>query len=94
MKLDSTIIMDEEKGTKIIIHIVLVFVAAGLAVHCSNVLRHSSHLLTNPGHSEWVYRARFYFLVLMGIGVIITQNVFIRKALKRIEEKKYSQDQA
>ena len=85
--------MDEEKGTKIIIYVFLVFVVAGLAIHCSNVLRHSSHLFTNPGHSEWVYRARFYFLVLMGIAVIITQNVFIRKALKRIEEKKNSQHQ-
>jgi hypothetical protein len=83
--------MDEEKRTKIIIYILLVFIVAGLAVHCSNVLRHSGAIFTNPGHSEWVYRARYYFLVLMGIAVIITQNVFIRKALKRIEQKKNSQ---
>jgi hypothetical protein len=85
--------MDEEKGIKIIVYIFLVFIIAGLAIHCSNVLRHSGAIFTNPGHSEWVYRARFYFLVLMGIAVIITQNVFIRKALKRIEKKKDSQGQ-
>jgi hypothetical protein len=85
--------MDEEKGVKIAIYVILVLVVAALAVHCSNVLRHSSHLFTNPGHSEWVYRARFYFLTLMGIAVIITQNVFIRRALKRMEQKRKSQDE-
>ncbi len=85
--------MDSEDRTKWINYTVLYFVVLILAVHCSDVLRHSSHLLTNSGHSEWVYKARFYFLVLMGIAVIITQNVFIRKALKRMEDKKANRNQ-
>ena len=86
-------LMDSETKSKWVAYIVLFFIAAALAIHCSNVLRHSSHLVTNSGHSEWVYRARFYFLIFIGIGVIIIQNVFIRKALKRIEENKDDQDQ-
>ena len=86
-------LMDSEAKSKRVIYIILFIVAAVLAIHCSNVLRHSSHLITNSGHSEWVYMARFYFLVFIGIGVIIIQNVFIRKALKRIEENKDDQDQ-
>jgi hypothetical protein len=86
-------LMDSEAKSKWIVYIVLFFIAAALAIHCSNVLSHSSHLVTNSGHSEWVYKARFYFLIFIGIGVIIIQNVFIRKALKRIEENKDVQDQ-
>ncbi len=80
--------MNAERKTKIVIYVLITIVAAILAVHCSNVLRHASfnRLLSNNGHSEWVYRARFYFLVLTGIGIIITQNVFIYKALKRKED--------
>lgn len=87
--------MDKEAAVKIAIYIVVIFVAAVLTVHCSNVLRHASfdRLFNNSGHSEWVYRARFYFLILTGIGVAITQNVFIRKTLKRIEEKKATRNQ-
>jgi len=84
--------MDSEAKLKRVLYIILFIFAAVLAIHCSNVLRHSSHLITNPGHSEWVYRARFYFLVSIGIGVIIIQNVFIRQALRRIEENKGNQD--
>ena len=84
--------MDIEAKLKRILYIILFIVAAVLAIHCSNVLRHSSHLITNTGHSEWVYRARFYFLIFIGIGVIIIQNFFIRKALRRIEENKGNQD--
>jgi hypothetical protein len=86
-------LMDSEAKLKRILYIILFIVAAVLAMHCSNVLRHSSHLITNSGHSEWVYMARFYFLVFIGIGVVIIQNVFVRKALKRIEENKDDQDQ-
>ena len=86
-------LMDSEAKSKWVVYIVLFFIAAALAIHCSNVLSHSSHLVTNSGHSEWVYRARFYFLIFIGIGVIIIQNVFISKALKRIEENKDDQDQ-
>ena len=85
-------LMDIEAKLKRILYIILFIVAAVLAIHCSNVLRHSSHLITNTGHSEWVYRARFYFLIFIGIGVIIIQNFFIRKALRRIEENKGNQD--
>lgn len=87
--------MNKEAAVKIAIYIIVIFVAAVLAVHCSNVLRHASfdRLFNNSGHSAWIYRARFYFLILTGIGVAITQNVFIRKALKRIEEKKDSGNQ-
>lgn len=84
--------MNNEAKLKKKLYIILFIVAAVLAIHCSNVLRHSSHLITNTGHSEWVYMARFYFLVFVGIGAIIIQNVFIRKALKRIEENKNNQD--
>jgi hypothetical protein len=84
--------MDSEAKLKRVLYIILFIVAALLAVHCSNILRHSSHLITNSGHSEWVYRARFYFLVFLGIGIIIIQNVFIRKAIKRIEENKDDQE--
>ena len=84
-------LMDSEAKLKRISYIILFIVAAVLAIHCSNVLRHG-RLITNPGHSEWVYRARFYFLVFIGIGVIIIQNVFIRKAIKRIEENKDNQE--
>jgi uncharacterized membrane protein len=86
-------LMDSEAKLKRVLYIILFIVAAVLAIHCSNVLRHSSHLITNSGHSEWVYMARFYFLVFIGIGAIIIQNVFIRKALKRIEENKDDQNQ-
>ena len=85
-------LMNNEAKLKKKLYIILFIVAAVLAIHCSNVLRHSSHLITNTGHSEWVYRARFYFLVFVGIGAIIIQNVFIRKALKRIEANKDNQD--
>jgi hypothetical protein len=85
-------LMDSEAKLKRVLYIILFIVAALLAVHCSNILRHSSHLITNSGHSEWVYRARFYFLVFLGIGIIIIQNVFIRKAIKRIEENKDDQE--
>jgi len=87
--------MDKEAIAKTAIYIVVIFVAAVLAVHCSNVLRHASfdRLFNNRGNSAWVYRARFYFLILTGIGVAITQNVFIRKALKRMEEKKNTRNQ-
>ena len=84
-------LMDSEAKLKRISYIILFIIAAVLAIHCSNVLRHG-RLITNPGHSEWVYRARFYFLVFIGIGVIIIQNVFIRKAIKRIEENKDNQE--
>ena len=84
--------MDSEAKLKKVLYIILFIVAAVLAIHCSNVLRHSSHLITNTGNSEWVYRARFYFLVFIGIGVIIIQNVFIRQDLRRIEENKGNQD--
>jgi hypothetical protein len=82
--------MDNEAKLKMVLYIILFIVAAMLAIHCSNVLRHG-RLITNPGHSEWVYRSRFYFLVFIGIGVIIIQNVFIRRTLKRIEENKDNQ---
>jgi hypothetical protein len=85
-------LMNSEDKSKWVVYIILLIVAGVLAIHCSDVFRHSSHLITNSGHSEWVYRARFYFLVFIGIGVVIIQNVFIRKALKRIEEDKDSQD--
>ena len=80
--------MNAERKTRIVIYVLIIVVAAILAVHCSNVLRHASidRLLTNKGHSAWVYKARFYFLVLTGIGTIITQNFFIHKDLKRKED--------
>jgi len=84
--------MDSETKLKIVLYVILFIVATALAIHCSNVLRHG-RLITNPGHSEWVYRARFYFLVFIGIGVIIIQNIFIRKALERIEGNKDTQAQ-
>ena len=83
--------MDSEAKLKRVLYIILFIAAAVLAIHCSNVLRHG-RLITNPGHSEWVYRARFYFLVFVGIGVTIIQNVFIRKALRRIEDNKDNQN--
>ncbi len=85
-------LMDSGAKSKWVVYIILFIVATVLAIHCSNVLSHSSHLITNTGHSEWVYRARFYFLVFVGIGVIIIQNAYIRKALKRIEQNKDDQD--
>jgi predicted tellurium resistance membrane protein TerC len=84
-------LMDNEVKLKKVLYIILFIVAVVLAIHCSNVLRHG-RLITNTGHSEWVYRARFYFLVFIGIGAIIIQNIFIRKALKRMEENKDNQD--
>jgi hypothetical protein len=84
-------LMDSEAKLKKVLYIMLCIVAAMLAIHCSDVLRHG-RLITNPGHSEWVYRARFYFLVLVGIGVVIIQNVFIRNSLRRIEENKGNQE--
>ena len=82
--------MDSEAKLKVVLYIILIIVAALLAIHCSNLLRHG-RLITNLGHSEWVYRSRFYFLVFIGIGVIIIQNVFIHKSLKRIDENKDNQ---
>ena len=38
-------------------------------------------ILYDKGNSAAGQTARFYFLTLMGIGVIIVQNVFIRFAL-------------
>lgn len=85
--------MDSEAKLKKVLYIILFIVAVVLAMHCSDVrLRHIPRLITNYGHSERLYRARFYFLIFIGIGVIIIQNVFIRNALRRIEENKGNQD--
>jgi uncharacterized membrane protein required for colicin V production len=86
-------IMDNEAKLKKVLYIILFIVAVVLALHCSEVrLRHIFRLITNYGHSDRLHWARLYFLILIGIGAIIIQNVFIRKAIKRIEENKDNQE--
>ena len=46
-----------------------------------------SRILYDKGNSAAGQTARFYFLTLMGIGVIIVQNVFIRFALYANDQK-------
>ena len=86
-------LMDSEAKLKRILYIILFIVAVLLAMHCSDIrLLHISRLITNYGHSDRLHWARIYFLIFMGIGAIIIQNVFIRKAIKRIEENKDNQE--
>lgn len=85
--------MDSEAKLKRVLYIILFIVAVVLAMYFSEVrLRYIFRLITNYGHSEYIYRVRINCLIFMGIGVTIIQNVFIRKALKRIEEDKVNQD--
>ena len=79
--------MRTEAMAKAIVYACAAVVAAALAcnmAHCHNVFR----ILWDQGNSFPGMLARFYFIVLMGIAVIVTQNYFIRKALraKRADE--------
>ena len=74
--------MARETRTKAVIYSVAAILAAPLAcrmAHCGNVLR----IVWDPGNSHPGMLTRFYFLVLMGLVVVITQNVFIRRALRK-----------
>jgi len=51
--------------------------------HCGDLVC----IVWDPGNSHPGLLARFYFLVLMGIAVLITQNCYIRTALRRIDER-------
>ncbi len=62
---------------------VIVALLASNMAHCRDPLR----IIWDRGHSHPGMLARFYFVVIMGVIVIVTQNVFIRKALARIERR-------
>lgn len=80
--------MQDEDRVKLIIYVLLVPVAALLALSFADhygdavkLVRHLGRLLWHP-HQASLRQARFYFCVLMGLGIIITQNHFIRRALQ------------
>ena len=77
--------MKKEAISKLIVCLILAAIlvpsSANLA-GCRNMLR----FFWNRGHQDTVYLARFYYVVLLALAVIITQNVFLRKTLERIED--------
>jgi hypothetical protein len=76
----------KELAVKFVIYCVLAIVAAFVALEmadCSDVVR----IIYDKGNSEAGQHARFYFLTLMGLGVIIVQNSFIRWAIDAQDRK-------
>lgn len=58
----------------ILLAIILVPIAANLA-NCHNV----GKLFWNPGHQTTANLARFYYLVLLALAIIIVQNTRLRR---------------
>ena len=58
-------------------------IAYGLTQCRDGLIRAISESSSHPAHL-----ARFYFLVLMSLVVIITQNIFIRGAQRKLENKR------
>jgi len=76
--------MTSETRIKAGIYLIAAIVAPFLACNMARCFR-LSRLLWDRGHSHASGAARFYFVVIMGLVVIITQNVFIRRALSQKE---------
>jgi hypothetical protein len=71
---------------KAVIYSILALVTLKVAVETADCYE-VSRILYDKGNSAAGQTARFYFLTLMGIGVIIVQNVFIRFALYANDQK-------
>lgn len=65
---------------KAVIYCVLAVVILIVAMQTADC-HEASRILYDKGNSSAGQMARFYFLTLMGIAVIIVQNFFIRLAL-------------
>lgn len=65
---------------KAVIYCVLTVVILIVAMHTADC-HEASRIVYDKGNSFAGQTARFYFLTLMGIAVIIVQNFFIRLAL-------------
>ena len=71
---------------KFVIYCVLAIVVALVALEMADC-QEFGRIFYDKGNSTAGQHARFYFLTLMGIGVIIVQNVFIRWALCAMERR-------
>ena len=78
-----------DKKPALILLPVIFFIAVLSAYWLNNIPIHRL-ISFNEGHWEPVYKARFCFLVLSGIVIIITQNFFIQRNLKRKQNSQYS----
>ncbi len=65
---------------KLVVYCVLVIVTAFVALEMADC-QDLGRIFYDKGDSTAGQNARFYFLTLTGIGVIIVQNIFIRWAL-------------
>ncbi len=71
----------KEIALKVPIYCVLGIVALIVAMGTADC-RGVGQFFSNSGRQAW-----FHFLVLMGLGVIVVQNVFIRWALTAMEQR-------
>ncbi len=76
----------KEIAIKFVIFCVLAIVVALVALEMADC-QEFGRIFYDKGNSTTGQHARFYFLTLMGIGVIIVQNFFIRWALCAMERK-------
>jgi hypothetical protein len=75
--------MKEEKKPVLAAILIIIIITALVSAYWLNEIPIGRLISSNDGNSEQVYKARFYFLVLSGIGIIITQNFFIHRGLKQ-----------
>jgi len=76
----------KEIAIKFFIYCVLAIVVALVALEMADC-QEFGRIFYDKGNSAAGQHARFYFLTLMGIGVIIVQNFFIRWALCAMERR-------
>lgn len=74
-----------EIALKMVIYGVLTVLIAMVAMETADC-HEATRILYDKGNSAAGQTARFYFLTLMGLAIIIVQNVFIRLALARKEQ--------
>jgi len=77
--------VSREGKIKMVVYTCSVVVVALLASKMA-LCHRISRIIWNPANGTPGMLARFYFLVILGLIVIVTQNIFIRRALARIEK--------
>ena len=74
-----------ERIAKAAIYTVLALITAFVALETADC-QEFGRLLYDKGNSDPGQTARFYFLTLLSLAVIIVQNAFLRRALHRMEQ--------